>query len=208
MFIDTLREDRAHDPEERRPCLTVIDQELGRLDGLVGRLIELSKIEHRPAAFSHRVVNASDIVSAARVGFESVKGAGEVELQVEVGPELAACGDRAALAQAVSNLLANAGKHTPAQGKKIELVATADARHVTIAVVDNGDGIPRREQKASFEKCRRGSSADNRRGPGSGLGLALVRAIVVAHRGRIDAKSDGVRGARSCITLSRRLETA
>ena len=79
---------------------------------------------------------------------------------------------------------------------------------MTIAVVDNGDGVPRREQEAIFEKLRRGSSAENHSSPGSGLGLALVRAIVEAHRGRIDVKSDGSHGARFRITLPRRQEKA
>jgi two-component system phosphate regulon sensor histidine kinase PhoR len=208
MFIDTLREERVHDPEERRRCLAVIDQELGRLDGLVGRLIELSKIEHRHAAFDRRIVGVSDIVSDALAVFEAVKVGGEVDLQVKVEPHLAVFGDRTALAQAVGNLLGNAWKYTPAQGKKIELVAAGDAKHVTIAVVDNGEGVPRREQEAIFDKFRRGSSAEHRGRPGSGLGLALVRAIVEAHRGRIDVKSDGSHGASFRITLPRRLEPA
>ena len=56
MFIDTLREERVSDPAERERCLTVVNQELGRLDGLVGELIELSKIESRGAALEQRPV--------------------------------------------------------------------------------------------------------------------------------------------------------
>lgn len=207
MFIDTLREERVSDPVERRRCLAVIDQELVRLDGLVGRLIELSKIEHRHAVFDRSFVKVSDIVSDALAAFEAVKVGGNVDLRVEVDQELAVYGDRAALAQAVGNLLSNAWKYTPAEGKKIELVASSDGKHVTISVVDNGDGIPRPEQGLIFEKFRRGSVAESRGGVGSGLGLALVRAIVEAHRGKVDVKSDGTHGARFRIILRRRVET-
>jgi len=205
MFIDTLREERVQDPEERRRCLTVIQQELGRLDGLVGRLIELSKIEHRRAAFAHEVVQVSDIVSDALAVFEAVRVGAEVDLQVKLEPRLAVHGDRAALAQAVGNLLGNAWKYTPPDGKRIEVTATGDAKHVNIAVADNGAGVARHEQEGIFEKFRRGSAAEKHSTPGSGLGLALVRAIVEAHNGKVDVKSDGS-GARFRITLPRRLE--
>jgi two-component system phosphate regulon sensor histidine kinase PhoR len=208
MFIDTLREDRVRDPVERRRCLDIINQELGRLDGLVGRLIELSKIEHRHRSFEHHVVKVTDIVSDALAAFEATKVGGVVDLQVKLEPDLAVFGDRAALAQAVSNLLGNAWKYTPPEGKKIDLVTAADAKHVTIAVTDNGDGIPPLEQRAIFEKFRRGSTAEGRGSPGSGLGLALVRAIVEAHRGKIDVESEGGHGARFRIVLPRRVEAA
>jgi len=208
MFIDTLREERVHDPEERRRCLAVIDQELGRLDGLVARLIELSKIEHRHAAFDRRIVKVSEIVADALVSFEAVRVGGAVDLQVKLDPDLAVRGDRAALAQAVGNLLGNAWKYTPSQGKKIEIVAGGDGKHVTIVVADNGEGIPRHEQDTIFEKFHRGSAAESRGSMGSGLGLAIVRAIVEAHRGKVDVKSDGSHGARFRITLPRSLEAA
>jgi two-component system, OmpR family, phosphate regulon sensor histidine kinase PhoR len=208
MFIDTLREERVQDPEEKRRCLTVIQQELGRLDRIVGRLIELSKIEHRHAAFDRAVVSVDDIVADALTSFEAVKMGGEVDIRVEVEPRLLVFGDRAALAQALGNLLANAWKYTPAQGKQIDLDAHAEGKHVTIAVSDNGDGIPGIEQATIFEKFRRGSSATQHGHHGSGLGLAIVRAVVEAHQGKIDVKSDGSHGSRFRIVLPRRKEAA
>jgi two-component system phosphate regulon sensor histidine kinase PhoR len=208
MFIETLRDERVSDPEERRRCLTVINQELGRLDGLVGRLIELSKIEHRHSAFDHHVVKVSDIFADAMATFEVVSVGSKVDLKVDMEPNLAVFGDRAALAQAVSNLLGNAWKYGPTDDKKINLIAAADAKSVTITVIDNGAGIPQTEQQTIFEKFRRGSAAEERRSPGSGLGLALVRAIVEAHRGKIDVKSDGSHGSHFRIILPRRMEVA
>jgi two-component system, OmpR family, phosphate regulon sensor histidine kinase PhoR len=208
LFIDTLREERVRDPQERRHCLAVIDRELGRLDGLLGRLIDLSKIEHGQAAFDRKNIRVADIVADALAVFEALKVGEKVDLQVKMEPDLVVFGDRAALAQAVSNLLGNAWKYTPAEGKNIEVVAAADAKRVTISVADNGDGISRYEQDVIFEKFRRGSSAENRRSPGAGLGLALVRAIVEAHQGKVDVKSDGSHGSRFRITLPRRMEAA
>jgi two-component system, OmpR family, phosphate regulon sensor histidine kinase PhoR len=204
MFIDTLREGRVQEPVERQRCLTVINQELTRLDGLVGKLIELSKIESRDAVFDRRCLRVSDIVDDALASFEALKFGATVDLQVKLEPGLMVYGDRAALAQAVGNLLGNAWKYTQADGKKIDVSATADLKHVYITVTDNGFGIPRGEQEIIFEKFQRGSAGLHGRGsPGSGLGLAIVRAVVKAHNGKVEVRSEPDRGARLRITLPR-----
>jgi len=206
MFIDTLREERVQDPAERRRCLTVINQELTRLDGLVGKLIELSKIESSHAVFDRRPLLVSHIVDDALASFEAIRFSENVDLQVKIDAGLVVHGDRAALAQAVGNLLGNAWKYTRPQDKKIEVSATADAKHVYITVTDNGVGIPRGEQSAIFEKFQRGSAGLDGGSPGSGLGLALVRAVVEAHHGKVDVRSESDRGARLRIVLPRSSE--
>jgi two-component system phosphate regulon sensor histidine kinase PhoR len=208
MFIDTLREDRVHDPEQRQHCLAVIHQELKRLDGLVARIIDLSKIEHQHMLFRRQVIRVDDIVADALAAFDAVKVGGEVALDVKVAPNLLVMGDRTALAQAVGNLLGNAWKYTPAEGKSIALAATSDAKHVAITVTDNGDGVAGSERDTIFDKFQRGEAASHRGSQGSGLGLAIVRAVVEAHRGKVDVKSDGTHGARFRILLPRHKEAA
>ena len=203
MFIDTLREERVQDPLERQRCLTVIHQELARLDGMVGKLIELSKIESRHAAFERRVVAVADIVNDALAAFETVRFGSDVTLNVTVEPGLTVSGDRGALAQALGNLLSNAWKYTRPHDKKIEVRARADRETISISVSDNGVGIPRLEQAAIFEKFERGSGAVAGGAAGSGLGLAIVRAVVEAHRGRVEVRSQVDHGARFCIVLPR-----
>jgi two-component system phosphate regulon sensor histidine kinase PhoR len=208
LFIDTLREGRVREDAEKHQCLSIIVQELNRLDGLVGRLIDLSKIQHRHGMFERSVVHVDHLVADALAAFDAVRIGGEVALEVGVQSDMLVMGDRAALAQAVGNLLANAWKYTPAQGKRIALVATGDNRHVTISVTDNGDGIANSERDAIFEKFQRGSAARQRGNQGAGLGLAIVRGVVEAHRGTVDVKSDGVHGARFRIILPRHREAA
>jgi two-component system phosphate regulon sensor histidine kinase PhoR len=208
MFIDTLREERVHDAEEKQRCLTIINQELGRLDGLVGRLIDLSKMEHRHAVFDRRMVAVDDIVADALASFEALRVGGGVDLRVRLEPNLVVFGDRAALAQAVGNLLGNAWKYTPAEGKKIDVVAVSDEKHIIITVGDNGGGIKVSETESIFEKFSRGSAAKQGGSQGSGLGLAIVRAVVEAHKGKVDVKSDAGQGARFRIVLPRRKEAA
>jgi two-component system phosphate regulon sensor histidine kinase PhoR len=203
MFLDTLREGRVEDPAEKQRCLTVIDQELARLDGLVGKLFTLSKIESQHAAFDRRTVPVSQIIDEALVALGALRMGNEVDLRVNVEPGLVVYGDGSALAQAVANLLANAWKYTPAQGKRIEISATGDPKHVTISVADNGPGVLREERDAIFDKFQRGSAATDTGSPGTGLGLAVVRAIVSAHRGKVDVRPESPHGSRFRIVLPR-----
>lgn len=203
MFIETLRDDRVTDPAERRRCLSIVHQELGRLDALVGKLSTLSKIESRHTAFDRRPIAVSEIVKEALAALDAVRLGAPGDLQVKVQPGLIVRGDREALVQAVANLLVNAWKYTPPEGKHIEVRATGDAAHVTIDVSDNGPGVSAEESRIIFDKFQRGAAAADSGSVGTGLGLAVVRAIVTAHRAKVDVVANTPRGARFRIVLPR-----
>jgi signal transduction histidine kinase len=81
--------------------------------------------------------------------------------------------------------------------------AAGDQAHVTIDVVDNGPGVPPEESAVIFEKFQRGSAAAESGAVGTGLGLAVVKAIVAAHRGKVEVRAAASRGARFRIVLPR-----
>lgn len=204
MFIETLRDDRLTDPEDERQCLALLEREVHRLDGLVERLIELSRMETGKHHFERRPVRLSDVVHDALAAFDAGTLQARSTVEVTVTPDLLVTGDRATLAQALVNLLTNAWKYTPADDKRIRLAVHAlGRRHVEIAVADNGIGIPREERRHIFEKFERGKLAIERRTGGVGLGLATVRAIVRAHKGRIEVRSHPGSGSEFRIRLRR-----
>lgn len=207
MFIETLREDRLSSPDERRRCLTIAHRELTRLDGLVGDLIRLSKMEAGRTVLARDPVQVADVVADALAAFEATRLGGEAQAHAEVHahvqPGLTVFGNRAALAQALGNLLSNAWKFTAPNEKRIEVRAEGDSGTVSIAVSDNGLGVDRTEREAIFEKFERGSAAAAGGSGGSGLGLAIVHAIVDAHQGRIEVQSRADQGACFRIVLPR-----
>ena len=96
------------------------------------------------------------------------------------------------------NLLENAGKYTP-PGTVVTLAAEVSGPELVVTVSDNGPGIPPGQEEVIFEKFTRGTRESST--PGVGLGLAISRAIVEAHRGRIRAANDPRGGARFWFTL-------
>ncbi len=112
LFIDTLREGRVSDHADQQRCLTVIDQELVRLDDLVGKLIELSKIESRRQSVERRTVLVADVVSDALGALKTMDLRRTPPSMCRSIPAWPSHGDRAALVQAIGNLLSNAWKYT------------------------------------------------------------------------------------------------
>jgi two-component system sensor histidine kinase KdpD len=124
---------------------------------------------------------------------------GTRRVSVELAPDLPPLYvDAVLFTQVLANLLENAVKHTP-DGTLVRVVGHAADGQVTIAVEDDGPGLPPGDPDRLFAKFQRGRSEGDV--PGAGLGLAICRAVVHAHGGRISAGNRDGGGARFVITL-------
>jgi signal transduction histidine kinase len=94
------------------------------------------------------------------------------------------------LGQVLGNLLENALRHT-GTGGRVDMAAKADGNELTISVTDNGDGITAEQLPHLFERFYRVDAARDREHGGAGIGLAIAKALVEAHHGRITATSRG-----------------
>lgn len=173
-----------------------------RLGRLVAQLLDLSRLESgglelEPVAFDVRAL----LEQATR---EYALGDRRVRLRVSVQPgDLRATGDPERLHQVVANLLDNAVRHSPPEGRVWLSAHGATAGRTTIAVADEGPGIPPAEAERVFDRFHRADAARAASDGGTGLGLAIARWIVDAHGGAIRAEACDPRGCRVVVELPR-----
>jgi signal transduction histidine kinase len=168
--------------------LADIEADVARLNALLDDLLALAREDAAAPARGEPV----DLVDVALEAAEADPGDNAV---VQGGRGSAVVeGERPALARAIGNLVVNARKHGPPDGR-ITITVTADHDRASVTVADEGPGLESDEAAHAFERFWRGPRAG---GDGSGLGLAIVRAIAERHGGRV-----AVDGARFTIDLRR-----
>ncbi len=205
MFIETLRDGRVEEPEERRRCLDLIFTEVQRLEGLVGRIIDLSKYEAARRTLVFEPVPVQEIFDEVVKAFDAATLSDPNPVEVEVTPsDLKVRADRSSLSVAIGNLVMNAYKYSRPGPARIRMAArVASERWLEVVIQDDGPGIPRHERKRVFEEFERGAHAINKRTPGSGLGLAIVKAVVTSHGGQVDLRSRSGKGTEVRLRLRR-----
>ncbi len=183
LFMESLKDGRLSEAEQSQ-VVRLLSAEVARMDQLVVRLLELSRMEAGRHPFERLRVDVADLVTDAIAAFDAATLEKPTRITVDLEPGLAITGDRPTLVRAVANLLVNAWKYT-GDDKQISVTARTVGRRVEIAVSDNGHGVPKGEQHDIFDEFTRGQAALDRGLPGVGLGLAFVRAIARAHRGKV-----------------------
>jgi len=188
---------RELSPENRDAFLALIADETDRLAGLVGEVLDTSRIDAGTFTYSFADVDlvgiVEETVAAAELGQDAVEVVSRIPRAL---PRVR--GDGARLRQVLSNLIDNAVKYSP-EGELVEVRATAVNGRVVVDVTDHGRGISPADQELVFEKFGRiGSTAAK---PGSGLGLYIARAIAEAHGGKLELTSAPGMGATFTLTL-------
>ena len=186
-----------------RATLRVALAQTERLGRLVSQLLDLSRMESgalplQPVRFPVRPLLEQALRECA------LGDADGVRLKVCVQPgDLAVEADPERVHQVVANLLDNAVRHSPPDGRVWLSAHAATNGMTTIAVSDEGPGIPEHEARRVFERFYRTDAARSARDGGTGLGLAIARWIVDAHGGAIRAESREPSGCRVVVELPR-----
>jgi two-component system, OmpR family, sensor histidine kinase BaeS len=174
---------------------------------LLARLVEdlrtLSLAEAGQLPLRRELIVVRELLSDLATSFSGQAEAAGVTLTVDPGPEgLTLWGDADRIDQVLTNLVANALRHTPAGGT-IRLGAAALDDSVRLQVSDNGSGIAPEELPFIFDRFYRGGNAGREMGglSGSGLGLAIARQLVQAHDGQISVESLPGQGATFTVDL-------
>ncbi|MDQ2981475.1 MAG: HAMP domain-containing histidine kinase, partial [Actinomycetota bacterium] len=181
--VEALREGVADDPEARMASLDVISAEAGRLERLVGDVLDLAKLDTRRFTVLHEEVDMAQLLDQAHAVFaeEAKKRDIDYDQDVAAKPVIVSDGDR--VLQIITNLLANAFRWTP-DGGRVDLRLRAENGQVRVAVEDTGPGISSDEQERIFKPFW------THDGKGTGLGLAIARELALALGGRIELQSE------------------
>lgn len=194
MFVETLLMGRTSSKEEQIECLQIIAAETERLRRLIDRILSFAKMEQKKRPLHFSLQNIGKLVQETGDYFKSnqVPARGEtLDTSIQVEPNLPEMFvDPEAFEEVLNNLLSNAYKYNNKQQKKIELSCKKiSSSGLAISVKDNGMGIAKTELRRIFQKFYRSENPETRNIEGTGLGLALVEAIVKAHKGKIKVKS-------------------
>jgi signal transduction histidine kinase len=162
-----------------------IHASVDRLAGMVDDLFELSRIQAGAISTAPGRIGLDDLVSDCLAALDPLARARGVRLAGRGAGPVAVAGNSAELNRAITNLVANAIRHTSAGGSVDVQLATSDG-HARVAIRDECGGIPSRDLARVFDVGFRGEPARSQSSGGAGLGLAITRGIVKAHHGSVE----------------------
>ena len=186
--------------DQGRGYLDVIRRNAQREMRLVGDLLLLVRIQEGTFRIEPEQVDLRRIVDQAVEAARPAAAKRDIDLTAKVDASPDCEGDPHRLGQVMDNLLSNAIKFTPKGGEVSVRLGSHDGL-AAIEVVDTGAGIPADQQEFLFDRLYRAPSAAASAVPGVGLGLTIVKAIVDAHRGRIEVESRAGAGATFRVEL-------
>lgn len=168
----------------------IIEAQVQHLTGLVDDLLDVTRITRGKVELDSKRVEIGEVIAAAVETTQDAMESNRQTLHVQADEQLVVAGDRRRLVQVLVNLLGNAAKYSPPD-RNIWLSARAEDGQVVLRVRDEGRGIPHDLLPRIFETFTQGSRGIDRSQGGLGLGLAIVRSLVLLHGGSVGAESDG-----------------
>jgi len=200
-FIDTLVEDKSMPADTASHFLSRSAAQVSRLQGIVTDLLQLSRLESRDEDRAFSTVNLSELLGT--VFTDKLQDAHLADIKLELAlPDEAVeiMGEPESLEQLFTNLIDNALKYSPS-GSVVRVVAELGESTIKTQVIDQGIGIPVKEQTRIFERFYRVDRARSREKGGTGLGLSIVKHITELHGGKVAVESVEGNGATFTVTL-------
>lgn len=183
--ITSLLSTTGLSPDDRQELMTVINEETDRLNRLVGEAAEVAQLESHEFQLDLRDCRVLDLVQAAVAEVKQILGKHPIEIRVPEEIRVRLDADR--IKQVLIQLLENASKYS-APESPVRITAELKGANLEMSVADQGAGIDDLEQVLIFDKFYRGKN-QRYRVQGTGMGLAIARAIVEAHGGKIGVTS-------------------
>jgi signal transduction histidine kinase len=189
--------------EDRQEYYKLLAAQGERLHRLVEGLLNFGRLEAGRLRLRKERFDAAEFARREAAQFEQQPAAGGFRIECSLPPEPALVeADPDALRLSLANLLENAVKYSPGMAS-VAVNVSAGGDRVRIAVGDRGPGIEPGEQKRIFEKFVRGQAAQAGNVPGTGIGLAMARELMLAHGGDIELHSEVGKGSTFTLVLPR-----
>jgi signal transduction histidine kinase len=200
-MTEALEDGLAEDPARYH---RQIRSEVDRMVRMVDDLFELSRIHAGNLRLTLQPLLLGDVVSEALASADALARSRGVRLGGSVDAGIEVVADAAELSRVISNLVMNAIRHTPADGR-VDVIGRTGPAGVELAVTDGCGGLSAEDMERAFDVAWQGSEARTPDtaaafGSGAGLGLAIVRGIVEAHRGTVSVANQ-MPGCRFLVSL-------
>ena len=202
LFAELLRNGQLRSEQERERSIGIIDEEAQRLTYLVENVLAFSRSEHGRGAVTAEPVAIDREIEAAVDAFVPLARARRAKIRSNIERGLVARVDPRALRQIVLNLLDNAVKYGPL-GQTVHVSLTGTELTIVFAVEDKGPGVPRGEREHIWDPYYRLTRQSDASVGGSGIGLSIVRELVLLHGGRIWVEDAPGGGARFAVEFPR-----
>jgi len=203
-YLDAMR---VGDLQPTPPRLAAVYAEIQHLEHIVEDLRTLSLADAGALALNRQTVGVNDLLERLATRYAPQAAQRQIYLRVEPAPTDAVVDvDEARMMQVLDNLMTNALRHTQGGGE-IAVKAETTVDTVRIRVTDSGEGIAPEDLPRVFERFYRGDRARTAEQGSSGLGLAIAKALVEAHSGKIGVESELGKGATFIVELARVRET-
>jgi signal transduction histidine kinase/HD-GYP domain-containing protein (c-di-GMP phosphodiesterase class II) len=199
-YTETLLDSLANPHTPRERFLGIINDECDRLTRLVTDILDLSRLEagQRPLRLSRFELRR--IVGEVAASVDALTAPRQIEIEIDIDPQLVVESDADLLRRLYLNLLGNAVKFSPVGGA-VRTRVTVSGEDWIGTVEDQGPGIPPDDLPRVFERFFRARQPGDQQVDGTGLGLAIARGIVELHGGRIWVESQPAGGSRFCFSL-------
>lgn len=199
-ILEALSDGVVEDPETVKRYLLTAQRDVRSLSSLIDDLFHLAQLDAGGLPLHRADASLSDLVSDTLESFTELAKQQQITLEGNVDSDVDPVHmDTQAIGRVLNNLIGNALRHTPAQGRVSVWVRRNP--NVEVTVSDTGEGIRAEDIPHVFERFYRGEKSRSRATGGAGLGLAIARGIVQAHGGEINVESEMGKGAQFTFRL-------
>lgn len=206
-YIQTLMDGAMDDKEVRNKFLKRAVKSLDQLDLLVQDLLTLARLESGEIEMNREVFDLAKVCEEVCDQLEDRAGKYKVNLKKSFdSKKILAVGDSKRIEQVMMNLISNAIHHSNEHGK-VQIKLQVHDRHVSVKVIDNGEGIAQEHLKKIFERFYRVDKSRSRHTGGTGLGLSIVKQLLEKHGARISVESELGKGSTFSFRLPRQINS-